>query len=136
MSDEITIPVSSEVGVVSARQEGRALAETLGFSSTEQTLIATAISEVARNIIQYAHEGRVKMAVVTNAGRRGIKVTARDEGPGIPDIEKAMRDGYTTSKGMGLGLSGARRLMDDFQITSEVGQGTTITMVKWNYRLA
>ncbi|MGH2773357.1 MAG: anti-sigma regulatory factor [Actinomycetota bacterium] len=135
MPDETKIEVVSEAGVVSARQEGRALAEQLGFSSTEQTLIATAISEIARNIIQYAHRGEVEMAVTSDAGRKGISVVARDEGPGIPDIEKAMRDGYTTGKGMGLGLSGARRLMDEFELYSQVGEGTTVRMIKWNYRL-
>ncbi|MGI8426130.1 MAG: anti-sigma regulatory factor [Actinomycetota bacterium] len=131
MPDEDRIPVTSEAGVVAARQAGRNLAEDLGFSTTEQTLIATAISEVARNIIQYAKCGEIVMCQIIEDGARGIQVVARDEGPGIPDVDRAMTDGYSTGKGMGLGLTGARRLMDKFHLSSEVDKGTVITMIKW-----
>lgn len=131
MRDNGRVAVESELGVVAARQTGRALAESLGFSATEQTLIATAISEVARNILQYAKRGEIVMTKVRDSEQKGIEVIARDNGPGIENIELAMRDGYSTGKGMGLGLSGARRLMDEFKLTSEVNQGTVILMRKW-----
>lgn len=131
MADEALVPVDSESGVVAARQAGRSLAAELGFSATEQTLIATAISEIARNIIQYARRGEIHMVRIADNGRSGIEVVAKDEGPGIANLAEAMRDGYTTGRGMGLGLSGARRLMDAFEVDSEVGRGTTIVMKKW-----
>lgn len=131
MPDEADIRVDSEAGVVAARQAGRTMAEKLGFSSTEQTLIATAISEMARNIIQYAKTGQIRLKLVREDGHQGIQVVAEDQGPGIPDVEMALRDGYTSGKGMGMGIPGARRLMDDFRITSELGRGTTVVMTKW-----
>ena len=94
------------------------------------TLIATAISELARNIVQYAQRGEIILSVVEGS-RRGIQIVARDQGPGIPDLELAMRDGYSTGGSLGLGLPGARRLMDEFAIDSEVGKGTTVSMRKW-----
>ena len=103
----------------------------LGLSVTDQTLVATAISEVARNIILYAGRGVVELEVTTGPNGSGLSIRAVDEGPGIPDIELAMRDGYSTGRSLGLGLPGARRLMDDFSITSEPGLGTVVTMVKW-----
>ncbi|HEY8484185.1 MAG TPA: anti-sigma regulatory factor [Longimicrobiales bacterium] len=114
-----------------ARQEGRALAERLGFTGTDLVAIATAISEIARNIIQYAGEGEVVLSEVRKEGRSGILIVARDQGPGIANLELAMQDGYSTSGGLGLGLSGARRLVDEFEIVSEPGKGTTVTMRKW-----
>ena len=114
-----------------ARQAGRELAGQLGFSTTEQTLIATAISEVARNIVVYAGEGDIVTRAEQEAGRVGIQVVASDQGPGIENKELAMRDGYSTKNSLGLGLPGARRLMDELVLESEVGHGTTVTMKKW-----
>lgn len=131
MADEIRVPIDSEADIVTARQQGRALAAQLGFSSGELTLIATAISEVARNIVAYAKLGEILLSHAKQSSRRGIVVVARDEGPGIPDIAQAMQDGYSTSHGLGLGLPGARRLMDEFEIVSQVGKGTTVVMKKW-----
>ena len=131
MADELRIPVTADVDVVTARQRGRELAAQAGFSSGDQTVIAAAISEIARNILNYAKRGEVLLNVVTNGDRQGVVVVARDQGPGIPDVQRALEDGYSTSGGLGLGLPGARRLMDDFEVTSSVGQGTTVTMKKW-----
>lgn len=125
------MPVSSDSDLVAARREGRVLAEQLGLSSSEATLVATAISELARNIVSYAGRGEIHISLVNNAARNGITVIARDEGPGIADIELAVREGYSTSGGLGLGLPGVRRIMDEFEIASSLGQGTTITVTKW-----
>lgn len=128
---EARVPIESDADVVSARQRGRELAAELGFTGSDLTVIATAISEVARNIIAYARSGELVLHLVDGTGRRGIVVVARDEGPGIPDVEQALQDGYSTGDSLGLGLPGARRLMDEFEIISEVGRGTTVTMTKW-----
>jgi serine/threonine-protein kinase RsbT len=128
---EALVPIASDADVMRARQKGRELASMLGLSGSDLTLMATAISEVARNIVQYASEGEIEFRGVERAGRRGLVIVARDRGPGIPDIALAMQDGYSTSRGMGLGLPGSKRLMDDFDISSEVGKGTTVTMIKW-----
>jgi serine/threonine-protein kinase RsbT len=129
---ESRIAIESDADVVTARQRARQLAAALDLSSTDQTLLATAISEVARNITTYAQRGEVAVAIVEDdGGRRGIRVVARDEGPGIEDIERALQDGYTTGGGLGLGLPGARRLVDEFGIESTPGRGTTVTLVKW-----
>ncbi|HEX7474683.1 MAG TPA: anti-sigma regulatory factor [Dehalococcoidales bacterium] len=128
---EIKIAIRSDVDVVIARQEGRRLAAGLGFSISELTLIATAISEVARNIVNYAGHGEIILNLVEEPGRKGISIIAQDKGPGIPDIALAMQDGYSTSKGLGLGLPGSKRIVDDFEIVSEVGKGTTVRMRKW-----
>jgi serine/threonine-protein kinase RsbT len=130
-SSEIRVLIESDRDIVSARQKGRELAAALGFSSTEQTLIATAISEVARNIVSYAKRGEVILSRLDQEGRNGILVVAQDQGPGIADLELAMRDGYSTGKSLGMGLPGARRLMDEFQIVSAPEQGTAISMKKW-----
>jgi serine/threonine-protein kinase RsbT len=130
VDDELRIPIRSESDIVLARQRGRNLAARLGASSTAMTLIATAISELARNIVQYAHEGEIVLSVVEES-RRGIQIVARDQGPGIPDLDLAMQDGYSTAGSLGLGLPGAKRLMDEFKIDSEVGKGTTVSMRKW-----
>jgi serine/threonine-protein kinase RsbT len=127
----ITVAITHEADIVVARLKGRELAVQAGFAASELTLIATAISELARNIVVYAREGEIQLELHDRNGRRGLEVVARDRGPGIPDVSRAMRDGYSTSKSLGLGLPGARRLMDEFQIESVVGQGTTITMRKW-----
>lgn len=131
MAPERCIRITLDGDVVTARQEGRALAAELGFSGAEATLIATAISEVARNILAYATRGEIVLSVAQQGNRRGIVIVARDQGPGIADISRAMQDGYSTGKGLGLGLPGAKRMMEDFAIESKVGQGTTITMKKW-----
>ena len=132
LADEVRVPIFSDEDIVTARQEGRRLSGQLGFSSTDLTLIATAISEVARNIRRYANRGEVDMRLVREGVRDGILVVARDEGPGISDIEMAMQDGWSTGNSFGLGLPGARRLMDDFEISSEEGEGVTVTMTKWS----
>ncbi len=105
---------------------------TAGFSATEATVIATAISEIARNIVRFARRGEVTSTLLTEDGATGIMVVAQDTGPGIADIDLAFRDGYTTYGGLGLGLPGSRRLMDEFEVMSEVGKGTTVTMMKWH----
>ncbi len=128
---EATIAIERERDIVTARQKGRELAATAGFAGTDQTLIATAISEVARNIVVYAERGEILLRVVEDGARRGVLVIARDDGPGIADVELALRDGYSTTKSLGLGLPGARRLMDELEIASELGKGTTVTMRKW-----
>ena len=126
------IPIESDADVVTARQRARAMAGDLELTSTDQTLLATAISEVARNITTYAKRGEVELSVVKDDdGREGIQVIARDQGPGIENLELAMQDGYTSGGGLGLGLPGARRLVDDFNIGTAPGQGTTVTLVMW-----
>lgn len=125
--------INSESDIVAARQQGRALAEEAGFKrSSELAAIATAISELTRNIVEYAAlPGEIDLRQVQWLGKTGIEVIARDMGPGIPDIGQAMTDGYSTGGGLGLGLPGVTRLMDDFEITSRVGKGTTVTARKW-----
>jgi serine/threonine-protein kinase RsbT len=130
-SDEVRVRIATDDDIVTARQEGRRLSAGLGFSSTDLTLIATAISEVARNIRVFAGEGQVQIKRLNEGGRDGILVVARDKGPGIRDVELAMQDGYSTRGSFGLGLPGARRLMDEFQIRSKPGRGVTVTMKKW-----
>jgi len=129
---EAVIPIASDADVVTARQKARELAGAVELTSTDQTLLATAISEVARNITTYAVRGEVQLSVVRDSnGRRGIRVVARDQGPGIEDLDLALQDGYTSGTGLGLGLPGARRLVDDFEIETEPGRGTTVTLVMW-----
>jgi serine/threonine-protein kinase RsbT len=129
------IAIESDADVVTARQRARALAVGLDMPSTDQTLLATAISEIARNITTYANRGEVLIDIVRDArGRRGVRVVARDEGPGIENLERALTDGYTTGGGLGLGLPGARRLVDEFEIRTAPGEGTTVTLIKWAQR--
>jgi serine/threonine-protein kinase RsbT len=125
------VSIERDADIVAARLKGRELARQAGFTGRDLVLIATAISEITRNIISYAQRGDVTLTLVTDGRRRGITVVVRDQGPGIDDIDRAMRDGYSTGKSLGLGLPGARRLMDDFEIVSMVGKGTTVTMSKW-----
>ena len=132
MSDETCLRVERDADVVAARQKGRELAVLAGISGSDLTVVATAISEIARNIIVYAKRGQIVLKVAQNGHRRGVVVIATDQGPGIADIDMAMRDGYSTGKSMGLGLPGARRLMDEFEIVSEEGHGVTVTMTKWS----
>jgi serine/threonine-protein kinase RsbT len=131
VADALRVAIASDKDVVQARQTGRELAARAGFSSGDQTVIAAAISEVARNVLMYARQGEILISVVMNGDHSGVMIVARDQGPGIPDVERALRDGYSTSGGLGLGLPGAKRLMDEFEIVSAVQQGTTITMRKW-----
>ena len=135
MAEELNLPIAADVDVVQARLHGRELAAGAGFSTGDQTVIAAAISEIARNILMYAKRGEITLRMVPNGDRQGVQVIARDKGPGIRDIARAMQDGYSTSGGLGLGLPGARRLMDEFEVTSIVGEGTTVKMTKWR-RLA
>jgi serine/threonine-protein kinase RsbT len=128
---EYCVPVASVNDIVTARLQGRALAAQLGFSPGEATLVATAISELARNIVQYAGSGDILLRSSTNGTKRGIVVVARDHGPGITDLKLAVRSGYSTSGGLGLGLPGVRRIVDDFQIVSNRQDGTTVTVTKW-----
>ncbi len=135
MADEhaSVIPIESDADVVTARQLAREMASEVDLTSTDQTLLATAISEVARNITTYATRGEVLLSVVRDDnGRRGIRVIARDQGPGIENVELALQDGYTSGTGLGLGLPGARRLVDEFRIETSPGQGTTVTLVMWS----
>ena len=127
----LRVPIAAGVDIVTARQEGRDLAERMGCSSIESTMIATAISEIARNIMSHAGRGEIVISAVAIDGRNAIEVVASDEGPGIADIERALQDGYSTGAGLGLGLPGAGRLMDHFEVRYEVGVGTTVVMRKW-----
>lgn len=128
---EIRVAINSDQDIVSARQKGRAMAMELGFSSGDATLIATAISELARNIVTYARKGLITLSGVQGSSRVGILIIASDQGPGIPDIRQALRDGFSTSGSLGLGLPGVRRLMDEFDITSQLNLGTTVAVKKW-----
>jgi serine/threonine-protein kinase RsbT len=127
----VAVPIRTDADIVSARQTGRRMAADLGFTAGQLTMIATAISELARNVVAYAGSGEVVLELRANGERRGILVVARDAGPGIADIEAAMQDGYSTGGSLGLGLPGARRLMDEFEIVSAPGGGTTVTATKW-----
>jgi serine/threonine-protein kinase RsbT len=131
MTVETSISIEHDGDIVVARQKGREIGAEVGFSGSDLTVIATAISEIARNIVLYAGNGEIALNTVGQGVKRGIVVVARDAGPGIPDVERAMQDGFSTGKSLGLGLPGARRLMDEFEIVSEVGKGTTIIMKKW-----
>ena len=133
MIDEIHVSIGSDSDIVIARQKGRALVAELGFSLTDTVMIATSISELARNIVLYAKRGEIVLGVtLSDLGKRGVVVVARDDGPGIEDVGRAMESGYSTSGSLGLGLPGVRRLMDEFQIVSVVGKGTVVTAKKWN----
>lgn len=128
---ETRVAIRRDTDTVIACQRGHALAAQLGLSSNDQVVVVIAISEVACNIIEHAGCGEIILNSVYQDGKRGIAVVARDEGPGIPDIKRALQDGYSTGEGLGLGLSGAKRLMDEFEIVSQVGKGTTVKMKKW-----
>lgn len=130
---EIRVPINSDQDIVGARQKGRSLAAAVGFSASDATLIATAISELARNIVTYARKGEIRLQSIQNSAHAGIVVVAADDGPGIPDLRQAMRDGFSTSGSLGLGLPGVRRLMDEFEIVSQTGRGTRVTVKKWRH---
>ncbi len=129
--DDVQVPVECDADVVAARQRAREVAAEVGFSGTDLTLISTAVSEIARNIVQFARRGEVVLTRVEDDGRSGVRVVARDAGPGIADLDRAEQDGFSTYGGMGLGLPGCRRLMDEFEVTSKVDKGTTVVMTKW-----
>lgn len=131
MADEERIPIEFDADLVTARMKGREIGQRLGFSSLDLTLIATAVSELGRNILQYAKRGEIIVGRIRENGRDGIAIVARDAGPGIPNLELAMQDAYSTSKGLGMGLPGTKRLMDEFQIVSEPDKGTTVKVKKW-----
>jgi serine/threonine-protein kinase RsbT len=135
MRDEVRIAIAADADLIPARAEGRALAERQGFSRTDATLIATAISEVARNIVVHVGRGEIVLRALDERARCGVLVLARDDGPGIWDVERAIQ-GFTDSSGpgLGLGLPGARRLMDEFELDSQPGTGTTVKMIKWRSR--
>ncbi|MCE5288711.1 MAG: ATP-binding protein [Nocardiaceae bacterium] len=130
-TDVTVVAVDSPDDIVKARQSGRELATRLGFSLTDVTMIATAISEVARNITSYADRGEIHFSVEKYDGRTAFVVRAHDNGPGIADVSRALEDGYSSGKGLGLGLPGAKRLMDRLEVHSEVGAGTVVEMWKW-----
>ena len=134
MQDEIRVPIATDRDIVAARGEGRALAGRLGFRRTDATLIATAISELGRNIVVHAGSGEILLRAAVEDDRSGVVVIARDKGPGIRDVADALRDGYGTKNGLGLGLPGSRRIMEDFRIDTEVGRGTTVAICMWRVR--
>jgi serine/threonine-protein kinase RsbT len=129
---EARLPLVTSNDIVMLRQEVRRLAIEVKFSLVDQTKIVTAASELARNTIDYGRGGDAVVEVVENIGRRGVKLTFADRGPGIEDVELALKDGYTTGSGLGLGLGGSRRLVNEFTIDSTPGKGTTVTVIKWN----
>ncbi|MEW5927285.1 MAG: anti-sigma regulatory factor [Gemmatimonadota bacterium] len=126
-----TRPIRNESDVVAARQAVRGWAVEAGFSLIDQTKLVTAASELARNTLVHGGGGSMRMEVLSQAGRRGIRLVFEDQGPGIPDVEQALRDGYTSGAGMGLGLGGSRRLVNEFDISTGAGQGTRVTVIKW-----
>ncbi len=128
------VAIRADGDVVDARRRAREIAAALGFSSGDLALTATAVSELARNILLYAGEGEIRIGLVEEDRRRGVRVVARDQGPGIADIELALRDGFSTSDGLGLGLPGCRRIFDNFEIQSDPGHGTIVTITKWALR--
>jgi serine/threonine-protein kinase RsbT len=134
MEDEVRVAINADADLVTARAEGRAMAQRLGFPRPDPTLIATAISEIARNIVVHAGRGEIVLKPLEEAHRYGLVVIAKDDGPGIRDVEAALRDDYSGRGGLGLGLPGARRLMDEFEIASDADSGTTVTMTKWRFR--
>src|SRR6478672_4711061 len=131
--EKVRVTIESQADIVAAREQARALAVEAGFSVCDSTLITTAISEMTRNILEFARRGEITIALLKNGSKSGLKIVASDQGPGIEDIARVMKDGYSSCKGMGIGLPGTKRLMDEFEIRSKVGQGTTVTMMKWNH---
>jgi len=127
----VRVRINSPAGIVEARQHARNFALQAGFSLCDSTLITTAVSEMARNILEYARDGEMTISIMKNGTKNGVKIVARDQGPGIKNIRQVMKDGYSSRKGMGMGLPGTKRLMDEFEIHSKIGNGTTVTMKKW-----
>jgi len=128
---KVRVRIERDADVVTARQEGRTLAMLVGFSSGDATIVATVISELARNIVLYAKTGEIVMTLAEEGDRRGVEITARDQGGGIRDVERVLQRGYSTSGGLGLGLPGVKRMMDEFDLVSESGKGTVVTVKKW-----
>lgn len=128
---EARVRIQCSADIMAARQQGRELASRGGFSSSDLSIIATAISEVAQNIVQYATEGEILITLINDTHKKGVEIVAADQGPGVGDVSMMMRDGYSTGKRLGIGLPGAKRLMDEFEIASEPGKGTTVKMKKW-----
>lgn len=133
-SEGSRVPIASPRDIVDARQKGRVLAQEMGCTSTQATLVATVISELARNILLYAGHGEMFLQTAAKESMTGIKITARDEGPGIQNIGKAMMNGYSTSGGLGLGLSGVKQIADSFHITSKPGSGVDVELIMWLVR--
>lgn len=131
MSSPKQVAIRSDLDIVIARSSARDTAKQIGFGAIDQARIATAVSELARNIFLYAGSGTVCVSLVEQRGRTGIEIICEDQGPGIADLEQVMQDGYSTSRGMGMGLPGARRLMDEFDLQSQEGLGTRVTCRKW-----
>ena len=131
MENEVVVDIASDSDLVAARAEARALATRLGFSRTDATLIATAVSEIARNIVVHVGRGQIVMRLVREERRHGFVATATDDGPGIRDIDSALAEGNASRGGLGLGLPGARRLMDEFEVDRGLERGTTVTMTRW-----
>ena len=130
-ADPTNLPIASQEDVVLVRQAVRKASVELGLNLVDQTKIVTAASELARNAFTHGGGGRVLIEMVREPGRKGLRLTFTDQGPGIPDVEKALQDGYTSGNGLGLGLGGAKRLSNDFSIRSEVGKGTEIVITRW-----
>lgn len=131
MKEPESIDIRKPADIVAARQKGRDLALELGFTLTEATLVATAISELARNMLLYAKGGEIRLQVAQNSTQKGVTVVAKDSGPGIQDLRRALAGGFSTSGGLGLGLSGVRRLMNTMDVTTEPGKGTTVIATMW-----
>lgn len=127
----IQLDIHQQADIITARQEGRRLAQELGFGLADQTHLATAISELTRNVVQYAGRGTITIKPITTDDKRGLEVVVADQGPGIEDVELAMRDGYSTKGSLGMGLPGSRRLAHEFEIESQPGEGTTVTIRMW-----
>ena len=128
---DITVSIKRDTDILLACQKGRKLAAQLGLSGNDQVSVVIAITEIARNILRYAGQGKIELKSIEQDQKQGVEIVAQDHGPGIADINLVLQDGYSTGGGLGLGLSGAKRLMDDFEISSRVGEGTTIIMRKW-----
>ena len=129
--EELIVDIRTDLDIVAARQKSRELAGKIGFPYIDLTIIATAVSELARNIVLYAGNGTIYLRHIENSYRRGSVVVAEDRGPGIADVHRALQDGFSTSGSLGMGLPGTKRLMDDFEIASKPGQGTRVTVKKW-----
>jgi serine/threonine-protein kinase RsbT len=126
-----TLPIRSEEDIVVVRQAVRAGAIAVGLSLVDQTKIVTAASELARNALVHGGGGKASIDVLQNGARSGVRLTFEDQGPGIPDLDLAMKDGYTTGSGLGLGLSGSKRLVNEFEIHTKVGEGTRVSVTRW-----
>jgi serine/threonine-protein kinase RsbT len=129
--EQLTLNVLNSDDIVYIRQSVRECSKEMGFNLVSQTKLVTAASELARNMVDYANGGTVQFEVIEKNGRQGLKLIFEDHGPGIPDIESAMKDGFTTSSGLGMGLSGSKRLVNEFEITSKLGEGTRVTILMW-----